>query len=68
MRGLDDGRHPLAARRAALAMSRSYEDYRTRRIWKRHDKPLPRPPHIVPTAVVTHLVELPGLLRAWGGA
>jgi len=39
-----------------------------RAVWKRHDKPLPRPPHIVPTAVVTRLAELPGLLRAWGGA
>jgi len=39
-----------------------------RAMWKRHDKPLPRPPHIVPTAVVTRLAALPGLLRAWGGA
>ena len=39
-----------------------------RAVWKKNDYPWPRPEHIVPTATITHLAELPALLRTWGGA
>jgi putative hydrolase of the HAD superfamily len=38
-----------------------------RAVWKDLDKPWPRPAHIAPTATITHLAELPRLLRSWGG-
>lgn len=37
-----------------------------RAIW-RHNERWPRPAHIVPTATITHLRELPPLLRQWQG-
>lgn len=37
-------------------------------VWKRNDRPWPRPEGVEPTAVVERLEELPALLRAWGGA
>lgn len=39
-----------------------------RAVWKRNDSPWPRPENIVPTATITHLAELPSLLRRWGGS
>jgi putative hydrolase of the HAD superfamily len=38
-----------------------------RAVWKDLDKPWPRPAHITPTATITHLAEVPPLLRSWGG-
>ncbi|HZU67796.1 MAG TPA: HAD family hydrolase [Ktedonobacteraceae bacterium] len=38
-----------------------------RGVWKQTDYPWPKAEHIIPTAVVTHLAEVPGLLREWGG-
>ena len=38
-----------------------------RAVWKANDRPWPRPEHVVPTATITHLAELPDLLRTWGG-
>lgn len=42
-----------------------------RAVWKRTNKPWSRsgaaPAHIVPTATITHLAELPMLLERWGG-
>jgi len=38
-----------------------------RAVWKKNDYHWPRPEHIVPTATITHLAELPLLLRSWGG-
>ena len=38
-----------------------------RAVWKDLNTPRPRPAHITPTATVTHLAELPPLLRSWGG-
>ncbi len=42
-----------------------------RAVWKRTDKPWsrpgPAPGHIVPTATIAHLAELPPLLRRWEG-
>ncbi len=38
-----------------------------RAVWKRNEYPWPKPEHIVPTATITDLAELPMLLRAWGG-
>ena len=35
-----------------------------RAIWRRNDRS-PRPAHIVPTATITHLAELPPLLQKW---
>ena len=37
-----------------------------RGIWKKNDYPWPRPVSIVPSAVITHLAELPPLLQEWG--
>ncbi len=39
-----------------------------RAVWKRNNKPWPTPEHIVPTATIDHLAELPALLCEWGGA
>jgi putative hydrolase of the HAD superfamily len=40
-----------------------------RAVWKRNDRPWPRPAaEFQPTAVVDHLAELPALLQSWGGA
>ncbi len=39
-----------------------------RAVWKANDRPWPKPEDIVPTATITHLAELPGLLRRLGGA
>jgi putative hydrolase of the HAD superfamily len=39
-----------------------------RAVWKTNGHPRPKPEHIVPTATITHLAELPPLLHAWGGA
>jgi putative hydrolase of the HAD superfamily len=36
-----------------------------RAIWKKNDSPWPKPEHIVPTATIEHLAELPALLRTW---
>ena len=38
-----------------------------RGVWKKTDHTWPRPGHIVPTAVITHLAEVPEVLRTWGG-
>src|SRR5207237_7892750 len=38
-----------------------------RAVWKTNGSPLPRPEAIQPTATITHLAELPALLRGWGG-
>jgi putative hydrolase of the HAD superfamily len=38
-----------------------------RAVWKTNGTPRPRPAHIIPTATITHLAELPPLLQAWGG-
>jgi putative hydrolase of the HAD superfamily len=38
-----------------------------RAVWKTNGAPRPKPAHIVPTATITHLAELPPLLRGWGG-
>ncbi len=42
-----------------------------RAVWKRNDKPWSQsgmaPEHIVPTATITHLAELPALLERWTG-
>lgn len=38
-----------------------------RAVWKTNGRPRPKPEHIVPTATITHLTELPPLLRSWGG-
>ncbi len=38
-----------------------------RAIWKSNDYSWPKPEHIVPTATITQLLELPELLRSWGG-
>ena len=37
-----------------------------RAVWRRNDR-WPKPDHITPTATITHLAELPPLLREWGG-
>jgi putative hydrolase of the HAD superfamily len=37
-----------------------------RAIWRPNDR-WPRPDHIIPTATITHLAELPPLLHQWGG-
>ncbi len=37
-------------------------------VWKRNHKPYPKPEHVVPTATISQLAELPELLRSWGGA
>jgi putative hydrolase of the HAD superfamily len=37
-----------------------------RAVWRRNDYPWPRPEHILPTATITHLAELPTLLQEWG--
>ena len=39
-----------------------------RAVWKINESPWPKPEHITPTATITHLAELPRLLREWGGA
>ena len=33
-----------------------------RAVWKRNDRPYPKPANVVPTATITHLAELPALL------
>lgn len=38
-----------------------------RAVWKTNAHPRPCPPDLLPTAVITHLAELPALLRGWGG-
>jgi putative hydrolase of the HAD superfamily len=38
-----------------------------RAVWKRTDYPWPKPEHIIPTATITQLLELPELLRSLGG-
>ena len=38
-----------------------------RAVWKTNGNPRPKPQHIVPTATITHLAELPPLLHGWGG-
>ena len=38
-----------------------------RGVWKKTDYPWPKPEYIIPTAVITHLAEVPELLRTWGG-
>lgn len=38
-----------------------------RGVWKQTDHSWPKPAHIIPTAVITQLAEVPQLLRAWGG-
>lgn len=37
-----------------------------RAVWRRNER-WPRPDHIIPTATINHLAELPPLLRQWGG-
>ncbi len=37
-----------------------------RAVWKRNDYPWPKPEHILPTATITYLAELPTLLYEWG--
>jgi putative hydrolase of the HAD superfamily len=39
-----------------------------RGVWRANTSPWPRPEHVVPTATIDRLAELPALLRAWGGA
>jgi putative hydrolase of the HAD superfamily len=39
-----------------------------RAVWKENASPWPKSEHIVPTATIVHLAELPRLVRAWGGA
>jgi putative hydrolase of the HAD superfamily len=39
-----------------------------RAVWRWNDYPWPKPEHIVPTATIESLAELPELLRSWGGA
>lgn len=39
-----------------------------RAVWKQNESPWPKPENITPTATITHLSELPRLLRSWGGA
>jgi putative hydrolase of the HAD superfamily len=39
-----------------------------RAVWKRTDRPWPRPEGVEPTATIDQLEELPRLLRSWGGA
>jgi putative hydrolase of the HAD superfamily len=36
-----------------------------RGVWKKTDYPWPRPEHIMPSSVITHLAELPPLLQQW---
>ena len=36
-----------------------------RGVWKTNGTPRPKPDHIVPTAVITHLAELPPLMKQW---
>jgi len=36
-----------------------------RAVWKKNDYPWPKPDFIIPTAMITCLIELPSLLRAW---
>jgi putative hydrolase of the HAD superfamily len=36
-------------------------------VWKQTDHAWPKAEHIIPTAVIAHLAEVPGLLRGWGG-
>jgi putative hydrolase of the HAD superfamily len=38
-----------------------------RGVWRANTSPWPRPPEVVPSAVVDRLSELPALLRGWGG-
>ena len=38
-----------------------------RAVWRRNDYSWPKPENIVPTATIADLVELPKLLRSWGG-
>ncbi|MBV9357123.1 MAG: HAD-IA family hydrolase [Chloroflexi bacterium] len=38
-----------------------------RGVWRTNSSPWPRPPDVVPSAVVDRLGELPSLLRGWGG-
>lgn len=37
-----------------------------RAVWRTNDR-WPKPDHIIPTATITHLAELPSLLREWQG-
>ena len=39
-----------------------------RAVWKKNDRPWPKPEHVTPTVTITDLAELPALLREWGGA
>ncbi len=39
-----------------------------RAVWKKNDRPWPKPEHVIPTRTITNLAELPALLREWGGA
>ena len=39
-----------------------------RGVWRANTSPWPRPPDVVPDAVVDRLAELPPLLQGWGGA
>jgi putative hydrolase of the HAD superfamily len=36
-----------------------------RAVWKENSSPWPRPAHIVPSAVIRHLAELPALIFSW---
>ncbi len=39
-----------------------------RGVWKRDDRPWPKPGSVAPSATIDSLVELPDLLRGWSGA
>ena len=68
------GRLGVDAAACAMVGDRPLDDIRgalgvgMRAVWKRNDGRWPMPAHVVPTATITHLAELPALLRAWGGA
>lgn len=37
-------------------------------VWKRNDRPWPKPQGVEPSAAIERLAELPGLLRSWGAS
>ena len=43
-------------------------DVGMRAVWKRNDRPWPKPEGVEPSATIERLAELPAVLRSWGGS
>jgi putative hydrolase of the HAD superfamily len=39
-----------------------------RAVWKRNDRPWPKPEGVKPSATIERLAELPAVLRSWGAS